>query len=148
MFKNILLCTHGSTGGQRAEKLVFERLEGEGAKITVLTVINQDWELMTGDDWLNTSRTQRNFMSHVNAQLSGEIEEAWELVRKTWPKAERATFVKRVGEVEKTMVEVAKEIGADLIVIGPWQKKRKGFKARIESKTLHPILPAPLMIAP
>ena len=147
MFKNILLCTHSTSGGHMAEELVFKKLCGE-AEVTVLTVINKDWELMTGDDWLNTSKTQRNFMAHVNAQISSETEEEWDKIKEKYPAASGAKFIMEVGDVEETIVSVAKKIKADLIVIGPYQKVRKGFRSRIENKTFHALLPVPLMVAP
>ena len=152
MFNNILLCTHGTTGARKAEKLVLTDLLPKGPpkmKITVLTVINEDWKWMLGDDWLNTSKTHRDFMSHVDNQLSQEIEADWDRIKKTFPVVSQFKFLKIVGPVEKTIVEVARKLKSDLIVIGSYQKKQgKGFKARLKNKHFHPLLPAPLLIAP
>ncbi len=150
MFKNILLCTHGTAGARKAEALVLKRLFGNGAaaEITVLTIINEDWKWMIGDDWLNTSETRTQFMNHVDGQLGMEIEEDWDRIKKTYPSAGRCKFLRVVGPVENTIAEVAAKIGSDLIVIGPYQKKQgKGFKARMKNKKLHPLLPAPLLTA-
>ncbi len=64
MFNHLLLCTHGSNGALKAEKYVFEQLwRGRtDVALTVLTVINADWQWMTGDDWLNTSKTRDTFL--------------------------------------------------------------------------------------
>ncbi|MEN8244088.1 MAG: universal stress protein [Thermodesulfobacteriota bacterium] len=151
MFNNILLCTHGTPGAQKAEKLVLGNLLPNGSttmKITVLTVINEDWKWMLGDDWLNTSKTHRDFLGHVDDQLAREIETDWNRIKKNFPAASRYKFLKIMGPVDKTIAEVAEKLKNDLIVIGPYQKKQgKGFKARLKNKHFHPLLPAPLLIA-
>lgn len=151
MFNNILLCTHGTPGARKAETLVLADLLAKGSpelKITILTIINEDWKWMLGDDWLNTTKTHRDFMNHVDDQLSREIEADWDRIRNTFPAASHFKFLKIVGPIEKTIAEVAQKLQNDLIVIGPYQKKQgKGFKARLKNKHFHPLLPAPLLIA-
>jgi len=152
MFNNILLCTHGTPGARKAETLVLGKLlpgNPDGLKVSVLTIINEDWKWMLGDDWLNTSKTHRDFLNHVDDQLSREIEADWERIRDAFPMASRLKFLKIVGPVEKTITEIAQKLKSDLIVIGPYQKKQgRGFKARLKNKHFHPLLPAPLLVAP
>jgi len=151
MFNHLLLCTHGTPGAQRAEVLVFSDLlkRQPDVEITILTVINEDWRLMTGDDWLNTSATRNTFIRHVDSQLALEIETDWKRIKAQYPHAENCRFLRTMGPVEETICRVAKENRCDLIVIGPFQKKQgKGFKARIKNKTFHPILTCPLLVAP
>ena len=151
MFKNILLCTHGSPGAQKAEALVFNQLLCNGSsaeRLTILTVINEDWKWMLGDDWLNTSKTRTQFMDHVNDQLAREIEADWERIKNSFHRARGYKFMRVVGPVEDTIAEVAGKLNCDLIVIGAYQKKQyQGFKARIKNKKFHPLLPAPLLTA-
>jgi hypothetical protein len=151
MFKHLLLCTHGSNGALRAEQYVFAKLwQGRSdVALTVLTVINADWQWMTGDDWLNTSKTRNTFLDHVSDQLAAEIEDEWQRIRKAYPAAEGAHFMRVMGPVEATIARVAETKGCDLIVIGPYQKKHsKGLKARMQNKVLHPLLPVPLLVVP
>lgn len=151
MFKHILLCTHGSDGAKRAEKYVFERLlpRGGAAGLTVLTVINEDWQWMVGDDWLNTSKARDTFLDHVSDQLAREIDADWARIKNIYPGAERARFLRVMGAVEATIAAVAEEQGCDLIVIGPFQKRHtKGLKARMKNDKLHPLLPCGLLVAP
>ena len=151
MYRHILLCTHGTPGARRAEALVFERLlpACTGAAITVLTVFNEDWAMMTGDDWLNTSTTRNTFRSHVETQLARETEAHWETLRERYPEAARHRFMKIFGPVEATIAEVARKRGCDLVVLGARQKKQApGFKHRIKAQILHPLVSVPLMIAP
>lgn len=151
MFRHILLATHSTPGARRAEELVFAGLKAAepGIRVTVLTVINEDWKLMGGDDWLNTDRTSRQFFRHVGDTLGGEIDEQWRRIIDTWPLAEGADFLRLVGRVEESIAGTAREVGADLIVIGARQRKQApGFKSRLKEAKLHPLLPAPLLIAP
>ena len=151
MFNHILLCTHGTPGAQQAEAFLFNVL-GPGlpdAAITVLTVINQDWSVMTGDDWLNASATRNAFRQHVDRQLAEEIEADWQRIRDTYTLARKAAFKRIFGPVEATFTEAAGRLGCDLILIGPYQKKQgRGFKARVSNKVLHPLLNVPRMVAP
>ena len=150
-FKHILLCTHGTRGARLAERWVFERLcpALPQTRTTVLTIVNQDWSVMTGDDWLNSSATRNAFRSHVDRQLAEEIEAHWQRIRQTHRLAAACDFKRLFGPVEETFVHAAAALGCDLIVIGPYQKKQdKGFKARIQNKVLHPLLQVPLMVAP
>lgn len=151
MFKHILLCTHGTPGAKLAERWVFEKLQPgfPRAQITVLTIVNQDWSLMVGDDWLNSSATRNAFRTHVDDQLALEIEEDWQRIRRRYPQAADCSFKRIFGPVEETFVEAAQALGCDLMVIGPYQKKQgRGFKARVRTKVLHPLLQVPLMVAP
>lgn len=158
MFESILLCTHGTEGGRRAEHLVFDELcsRSKNLKITVLTVIDEDWRSMTGDDWLNSSKTHATFLNHVEKQLGEEIDEEWQRIKDQYPAAADATFTKVVGQLEESIVKEAAQNHCDLIVIGPHRKTKrlfnlkmeKGLRARLKNEKLHPILPCPLLIAP
>jgi nucleotide-binding universal stress UspA family protein len=158
MFNSILLCTHGTKGAQQAESLVFNDLvrKNPHLKVTVLTIIDQDWQSMTGDDWLNSSRTHATFLNHVEEQLGEEIREDWQRIRNQFPEAAQADFVSRVGALEEAITGTARQLGCDLIVIGSHHESRrflnlqmeKGLRARLKNAKLHPLLPCPLLIAP
>jgi len=157
MFNSLLLCTHGTAGARQAEQLVFAELypKNPDLQVTVLTIIDQDWQDMTGDDWLNSSKSHTAFLDHVERQMQEENEEDWQRIRKKYPAAAQVTFVGEVGPIETTIAAVAKKRKNDLIVIGPFRKSRrlfnlkmeKGLRARIDPAKLHPILPCPLLIA-
>jgi len=158
MFTSILLCTHGTAGAKQAERLVFAELlkKNPELRVTVLTIIDQDWQNMTGDDWLNSSKTHTTFLDHVEKQMREENEEDWQRIRDKYPSAAKAQFVGKVGAIEETIVSEAEKRECDLIVIGPYLKSRrlfnlkmeKGLKARIDAIKLHKLLPCPLLIAP
>lgn len=159
MFKNILLCTHGSSGAKKAEAYVFEKLQdGIGPEqLTVLTIIDKDWSMMSSDDWLNTSTTRTQFKDYAQEQLTREINEDWQRIRDTYPTAESCRFMNVVGGIEETIAEVAGKLECDLIVIGPYNKKpnrltsmimEKGLADTIANKKLHPLLPCPVLTVP
>lgn len=158
MFQSILLCTHGTAGARSAEYLVFHELAGKSQdlRITVLTIIDEDWRSMTGDDWLNSSKTHATFLNHVEQQLGEEIEEEWQRIKKQYPVAVDAIFTKVVGPLEESIANEAAKRQCDLIVIGTHRKTKrlfnlkmeKGLRARLENSKLHPLLPCPLLIAP
>lgn len=156
MFERILLCTHGSAGAQKAEKYLFDRLlaDNELTNVTILTIIDKDWSVMTGDDWLNTSTTRNTFFNYVDEQLGREIEEDWQRIRQSYHVPDHVRFMKVTGEIEATIAEVARKLDCDLIVMGGLQKKpfrltsvkmAPGLAARIANEKLHPVLPCPLM---
>lgn len=151
MFSHLLLCTHGSAGARQAEDLVCTELvvRSPNLRVTVLTVVNEDWRHMTGDDWLNTSRVRKTFLTHVEETLAREIAADWQRMRETHPVAVSFAFRRTMGPVAETIVATAHDLGCDLIVMGPYQRKHtKGLKARMTNKALHPLLPCPLLIAP
>lgn len=157
MFSNILLCTHGTDGARKAESFVFKKLEDDPKlKVTVLTILDEDWRGMTGDDWLNSSKTHTTFLDHVENQMNEEIAEEWLRIKKGYSVAAQADFLQKTGNIAKTITAVAKQLNCDVIVIGPYCKKKKfsihstgmGLKARMKNQELHPLLPCPLLIAP
>lgn len=158
MFNHILLCTHGSDGARSAERYVFEKMAKDpDLTVSVLTVLDEDWRGMTGDDWLNSSKTHATFLDHVEDQVSSEIKEEWERIKSGYPLSEKATFHQKTGAISQTITDMARELGCDAIVIGAYQKKKgflsgksgsKGLKDTLQNKHLHPLLPCPLIIIP
>ena len=158
MFRSLLLCTHGTDGAKQAERLVFADLFPKNPEIsvTVLTIIDQDWQEMTGDDWLNSSHTHTTFLDHVQQQMQEENEEDWQRIKEQYPLAGKASFIGAVGPIEETIVTRARQKKCDLIVIGPHRESKrlfnlqmeKGLRSRINPVTLHKILPCPLLVAP
>lgn len=158
MFTSLLLCTHGTDGARQAERLVFTELctRNPELQVTVLTIIDQDWQSMTGDDWLNSSKTHTTFLDHVEKQMQEENEEDWQRIREQYPAAARAVFAGVVGPIEQTIAAEARKRNCDLIVIGPYRESRrlfnlameKGLRSRIDASGLHKILPCPMLVAP
>lgn len=158
MFNHILLCTHGSAGARNAERYVFDKLkEHPDLKVSVLTVLDEDWRSMTGDDWLNSSKTHTTFLDHVEDQVSEEIKEEWERIKSGFSVPGSVKFYQKTGAIAETIANTAQQLDCDVIVIGAYQKKKglfsknsesKGLKDTLKNKTLHPLLPCPLIIIP
>lgn len=159
MFSRILLCTHGSAGAQKAEEYVFTQMLPAlpDCFLTVLTIIDKDWSIMSSDDWLNTSTTRTQFKDYVDEQLSREIGEDWQRIKSTYPGAEQAKFIKVAGGIEETIGEVAEKLNCDLVILGPYCKKTKrifsvkmepGLANTLANDKLHPLLPCPALIVP
>ncbi len=159
MFSNVLLCTHGSAGAKRAEEYVFTHLlpNFPAARLTILTIVDKDWSIMSSDDWLNTSTTRTQFKDYVDEQLGREIGEDWQRIKGEFPLADQAKFMKVVGGIEETIAEVAEKIGCKLIVLGAYSKKPNrlfsvkmtpGLAATLSNERLHPLLPCPILTVP
>lgn len=157
MFNHILLCTHGTQGAKKAEAFAFEKLETSPAlKVSVLTILDEDWRAMTGDDWLNSSKTHATFLDHVEEQVNEEIQEEWKRIKTEYQAAKKADFIQKTGKIAETITTVARERDCDAIVIGAYQKKKsflsrdagKGLRDTLKNKNLHPLLPCPLIIIP
>ncbi|MGE4290572.1 MAG: universal stress protein [Desulfovibrio sp.] len=146
--RHILLATHGTPGAQKAEDLALDWAKHFGARLSVLSVINEDWKHMTGDDWLNTSTARNLFAEYVEGEIESEIQALWTRLKQKFAGLEPG-FLRRVGRPENVLCEVAREIDADIIIMGTYQKKQApGWRARFENKILHPQLPCPVVVAP
>ena len=146
--EHILLATHGTPGAQKAEKLAAQWARQYGARITVLSIINEAWGDMTGDDWLNTSTTRNNFSSYVAGEIAREIGEVWSRIKKDSCGIE-IEFISRSGDLDTALTLAAKEVNADVVIMGAWQKKQApGFKDRFQNKKLHPQIHCPVVVAP
>lgn len=149
MFKKILLATHGTDGAKKAEDFVLKYLQNsKDVTLYILSIINQDWQFMMGDDWLNTSATRNKFARYVESEINNEIDMLWKRLKEKfiYPQVE---YIRRVGSLEEALKNTAREKEVDLIIIGSRQKKRSpGFKARFDYKKLQKDLPCPLMIIP
>ncbi len=159
MFTKILLCTHGSAGAQKAEEYVFNTLLAQSpeTELTVLTIVDKDWSIMSSDDWLNTSTARTQFKDYVDEQLGREIGEDWQRIKNKYPQADQAKFIKVVGGIEATIAEVAAKLASELIVLGPYCKKPSrlfsvkmapGLAATLSNEKLHPLLPCPILTVP
>ena len=150
MFKQILLATHGTRGAQAAEDLSVDVAREWGAKIHCIHVIHEDWNLMTGDDWLNTSASRNMFARHVEAELDGEAEAIRKRIsEKASQHAVPLTFEKAVGNPGSLILQSARAVGADLIVMGSRQRSQdKGFKSRIAWDKFLLESAVPIMLAP
>jgi len=148
VMKHILLATHGTPGARKAEGLARQWADTYGAKVTVLSIINEAWGDMTCDDWLNTSTTRNQFGSYVAGEIAKEIGAVWDRLREEFDGVE-LDFLSKGGKLDDVLAEAAEKTGCDVAIMGAWQKKQApGFKDRFQNKRLHPQMPCPLVVAP
>jgi nucleotide-binding universal stress UspA family protein len=152
MFTNVLVASHGTQGAQAAEDLALKIAIRFESVLNLVTVINENWQHMTGDDWLNTSACRNQFRRHVESEVNGEADEVIGRVRSRASESGiQFRHVKTVGIPVVEILNVADTISADLIVVGARQIKQDlGFKSRlpwekfIESSRI-PVIIAPVM---
>ena len=146
--KHILLATHGTPGARKAEALALKWAKDYGARVTVLSIINEAWGDMTCDDWLNTSATRNRFGSYVAGEIAKEIKFVWDRVKDDF-QGVAIDFMSLGGKLDDALAEAAREVAPDVAVMGAWQKRQApGFRDRFENKRLHPQMPCPLVVAP
>ncbi len=150
MFTRILVATHGTSGAQAAEDLAAELASTFSASMCCLHVIHENWQWMTGDDWLNTSASRNQFARHVESELAREAATIMERVsEKASIKSIPVMTIKRVGNPATVIPIVAKEMGADLVVVGSRQNRPDiGFKARIAWTDFLANCGVPVLVAP
>ncbi len=150
MFRRILLATHGTSGAQAAEDLAVELASKIGASLCCLHVIHEDWQWMTGDDWLNTSASRNQFARHVENELELEAQAIMKRVTdKAAAKSVPFTTIKKVGNPGAVIPLTAQETGAELVVMGSRQNKQDtGFKARIGWTEFLASCRVPVLLAP
>jgi len=146
--KHILLATHGTPGARKAEDLAKQWAKTYGAKVTVLSIINEAWGDMTCDDWLNTSTTRNRFGSYVAGEIASEIQKVWDRISDDMNGIE-TEFISESGTLDDALVAAAEKVNPDVVIMGTWQKvQAPGFKDRFQNKRLHPQMPCPLVVAP
>lgn len=146
--KHILLATHGTPGAQKAEAIARQWADAYGAKVTVLSIINEAWGDMTCDDWLNTSTTRNKFGSYVAGEIASEIQSVWDRVKADFEGVE-IDFISESGTLDDALVAATNEVNPDVVIMGAWQKvQAPGFRDRFQNKILHPQMTCPLVVAP
>lgn len=146
--KHILLATHGTPGARKAEALAKQWAEAYGAKVTVLSIINEAWGDMTCDDWLNTSTTRNRFGSYVAGEIASEIQAVWDRVKQDFEGIE-LDFISESGTLDNALAAAASKVNPDVVIMGAWQKvQAPGFRDRFKNKHLHPQMQYPLVVAP
>lgn len=146
----LLLCHHGTAGAKRAEDLANELAVPGATSLVHCLVVPTLWAGMQGDDWLNDASTRDAFGDHVENMLENDAKREFAAVEVRCKEHGIAyQAVLRYGEPAETVVAVATEVGADLVVIGPPRiKGEAGLRSRMDLDTLARGLKCPLLIAP
>lgn len=150
MFTNVLVASHGTPGAQAAEELALKIAIRFESGLNLVTVINENWKHMTGDDWLNTSACRNQFRRHVESEVNSEADEV--IARMGSRASESGIEFRHFKTVGTPIVEIlnfADTISADLIVVGARQVKQGlGFKSRMPWEKFIETCRIPVIIAP
>jgi nucleotide-binding universal stress UspA family protein len=145
----LLLCHHGTPGAARAAALAFELAEVGRSVVVHCLVVPELWAGMQGDDWLNNASTRDDFARYVEGVLERDAREQIDAVAAACARHGLAyRSILRVGDPAKCTVDIAREVEAGLVVIGPPRPKGEaGLRSRMELEALVRGLHCPLVIA-
>ncbi|MDP2826437.1 MAG: universal stress protein [Sulfuritalea sp.] len=146
----LLLCHHGTRGAQAAETLAHEFAVPGATTLVHCLVVPELWAGMQGDDWLNDASTRDAFGDYVENMLENDAKrELAAVASRCTERGLACESVMRFGNPAETVLAVAGEVGADLVVIGsPRKKGEEGLRSRMELEKLVRGLQCPLLIAP
>jgi nucleotide-binding universal stress UspA family protein len=146
----LLLCHHGTAGARRAEELAHELAVPGTTTVVHCLVVPELWAGMQGDDWLNDASTRDAFGDYVENMLENDAKR--ELAAVETRCRERGIAyqaVMRYGEPAAIVLQVAAEVGADLVVVGPPRiKGEEGLRSRMDLEKLVRGLKCLLLVAP
>ena len=145
----LLLCHHGTGGALAAETLAHEVAVPGITTLVHCLVVPEFWAGMQGDDWLNNASTRDAFGDYVENMLENDAKRELAAVASRCKERGLAyESVMRFGNPAETVLAVAGEINADLVVIGsPRKKGEEGLNSRMELEKLVRGLRCPLLIA-
>jgi nucleotide-binding universal stress UspA family protein len=148
-FRKVLLASHATAGARAAEALAIGLCEAGGV-LHHLYVVPDFWKGMLGDDWLNNAVTRDRFGKYLEGQLGQEIDAARERVAgDAASHGLQYAFEFRVGRPADHLLEVARTISPDVVIIGsPRPRGMSGLRSRMDLDSLVRGLPVPLVIAP
>lgn len=114
MFKHILMATDGSPASQRAATLAVELARAAGAELTVLYVVDPYPYLGVGE------ANPLGFQAYMSAALQHAARAHAEVVEMAAaePKVHLHTRLAQDVGASTGIIENAKDVGADLIVVG------------------------------
>ena len=146
----LLLCHHGTRGALAAETLAYELALPGTTTLVHCLVVPELWAGMQGDDWLNNASTRDAFGNYLEGMLEGDARrELTAVAARCQERGVACESVMRLGNPAETVLAIAGEVGADLVVIGsPRRKGEEGLRSRMELETLVRNLRCPLLIAP
>lgn len=133
MIRTILVATHGTEGAVEAEHNAVDLARTFGAELHALYVIHKGWGSLVGIEWLHSSEKRMDFYRYAEAELYKMADAALgEFARRAAACGLTVTTAVRVGDPGGAIVDVARERGSDLIVLGDACKGRsEEYKARI-----------------
>lgn len=147
MFRKILVATHGTEGAKKAELCAIGLARALGAEIHALYVIHKGWGSLVGIEWLHPSQVRMEFYRYAEKELYRRAGEVLDDLTRRGEGVDITTAVS-VGEPFEVIAKTARDLDADLIVIGPAGSGRsEEYRARIPLKRLLKKAPCPVLVA-
>ena len=145
----LLLAHHGTAGASRAEALAFALAAPGVTTVAHALVVPDFWDGMQGDDWLNNASTRDSFARHLEGKLAAENAQIVDSLRSRCEGHGLACrSLVAYGDPAGRLVEMAREVRPDLVVIGPPRAKGEpGYRSRMNLETLARGLSCPLVVA-
>jgi nucleotide-binding universal stress UspA family protein len=109
-FRHILVATDFQPSAARALELAVPMAARDGAQLTLLNVYSAPVLVHSADDAIVLES-----LPELRAHAQRELDKLLAQVRGRWPRVSGAI---REGEAKKEIVEAARELGADLVVLG------------------------------
>lgn len=147
MFRNILVATHGTEGARKGEALSIGLAKAFDSHLHGLYVIHKGWGSLVGIEWLHSSERRMDFYRYAESEFYRRAEEVMESFK---AKAEGLTVLTEiaVGEPAEVIARVAREMSADLIVIGDRSSVRsEEYQARVSLRKLMKLASCPVLVA-
>ncbi|WP_445349456.1 universal stress protein [Desulforudis sp. DRI-14] len=116
--QSILLITDGSPSGVLAEDAAVDLARRYEGRIRAVYILDQSWQNLLGDEWMNTSETRMTFFRYLEDALYSRASEVLKCFTRKAEKAQvSCTAEVRVGKPDQVVIETAKELTASLVVI-------------------------------
>lgn len=140
-FKNILVAVDDSAHAMRAAKTAFTLAHSLAARIGIIYVVDRTREAVSAD--LGITAEQSGIV------LLAEAEKTIDQLIRDHPNVERVLRFTPEGSPEKEILHIAREWGADLIIMG--SNERSGLEKLLSSSVTNYVIrhsPIPVMVVP
>ncbi|MEO6963804.1 MAG: universal stress protein [Puia sp.] len=140
-FKNILVAVDDSAHAMRAAKTAFTLAQSLAARIGIIYVVDRTREVVSAD--LGITAEQSGIV------LLAEAEKTIDQLIRDYPNVEGILRFTPEGSPEKEILHIAREWGADLIIMG--SNERSGLEKLLSGSVTNYVIrhsPIPVMVVP
>jgi len=123
LFKKIVLATDFSDRAEIAREVTIHLVKGTKAKVTVVTVYHPSDYMMWHGVFLPTPGVQQYEQKVIKEMISEKLHKFAKEIEKAGIKVD---YVMKTGKVAAGIVKAAREVKADLIVIGSHSERNLG----------------------
>ncbi len=123
MFKKIVLATDFSARAEIAREVTINLVKGTKAKVTVVTIYHPSDYMMWHDLFPPTDKVEKYEQKFLKELISKKLHDYAKKLEKAGIKI---NYVMKTGMVANGIVKAAKEVKADLIVLGSHSQRSLG----------------------